>query len=211
MCTPCRATQGLTSVECVSKKICAHHNNIMSLWEVAWPIFIGTFLAIVATFFLMGKLHTLARGPRRLFDRLLRPKRHGCGCRGRCKCMGRWKKHMTKHWKKRGCAGKKKKKPCHKSMWVNRRDPGVARGKENATGGSRRHLPDRMPPPSSSPPNRSMMMMTDMPSSTTLPSTPLPAPASSVAPETGTPVPSSMPPASVTPWPNPPFHGCMHS
>lgn len=56
------------------------------------PVFLGTFMAIIAVFFLMGKLHKLGRGPRRVFGHMLAPRncrhyprRHG-GCGPSCGC-----------------------------------------------------------------------------------------------------------------------------
>lgn len=46
------------------------------LWPLVSPIFLGTFLALVAVILLMGKAHKLTRGPRRAFNRMM----YGCGC-----------------------------------------------------------------------------------------------------------------------------------
>ena len=35
----------------------------MALWELSAPVFVGTFLALVAVLMMMGKTHKLLRGP----------------------------------------------------------------------------------------------------------------------------------------------------
>lgn len=38
----------------------------MALWELAWPIFVGTFLALACMLALMGKARKMLKGPRKL-------------------------------------------------------------------------------------------------------------------------------------------------
>ena len=59
------------------------------LWPLVSPIFLGTFLALVAIIVLMGKAHKLTRGPRRAFGRMM----YGSGCGGGCGCAKCRRRH----------------------------------------------------------------------------------------------------------------------
>ena len=56
---------------------------VQALWELAPPIFLGVFLAIVAIALLLNMQGTLLRGPRLLANALFAPRhacKAGCGC-----------------------------------------------------------------------------------------------------------------------------------
>lgn len=71
----------------------------MALWELATPVFVGTFMVVVVTLMLMGKVQKLLRGPRRAMSWAFGVPLHTCSCR--CKgCM----RHKYK-FHKRGTYG----------------------------------------------------------------------------------------------------------
>lgn len=89
----------------------------MALWDLASPIFLGTFAAIVAVMLLANRGRVLLRGPSRLVRFIIGGGRYGGGCggggrcgmcggkHGRCGCGGKKTKGWTKGWDKRGDDG----------------------------------------------------------------------------------------------------------
>lgn len=146
------------------------------------PVFLGTLLAIVTVFSLMGKLHKLGRGPRRVFGQMMAPRRYHhyplrhWGCGPSCGCS------MCQHMggrKKGGCRKQQREGGCRKQDF---------RRKQYA------RLEKATPPP---PPSRQPAPVR----------TQLPRPPATTAPRI--PVPATGGPVTVTPWPSrAPFEGC---
>ena len=86
----------------------------MALWDLASPIFLGAFLALVSVIMLMGKTHKLLRGPKALLA-WINGGRRACGRRRHAKKKHRapaarkqamrrqWK--MARRWKKPAVGG----------------------------------------------------------------------------------------------------------